>query len=79
VLRELREAVNGFRPQRRCVARDCGLARLFHAGHPPIQRRDQFLELAREVTAAQRHAWTRRAPASRRDAFQISPQPPHRQ
>ena len=76
---ELRQAVDRFRPQRRGVPRDCGLACLFDARHPPIEGRDQFLERTREVIGAHRHVWTRLAPASRREAFQISPQPPHRQ
>jgi hypothetical protein len=76
---DLRQTFDGFGPQRRCVAGDCGLARLFDARHPPIQGRDQFLELTRELTSAHRHVWTRLTAASRREAFQISPHPPHRQ
>jgi hypothetical protein len=45
----------------------------------PVQSRDQFLELTRELTRAHRHLWTPLGRASRRDAFQISPQLPHRQ
>lgn len=79
ITRELREAGHRLRPQRRRVPRDRDLARPFDVRHPAIQGGDQFLELARELARAHRHGWSRLAPVSRREAFQISPHPPHRQ
>jgi hypothetical protein len=76
---KLGEPADGFRPQRRCVPRDGGFTRPFDARQPAIQSGDEFLELARERARAHRHGWIRLAPVSRREAFQISPQPPHRQ
>lgn len=52
---ELGQAVEGFRPQRRCVPRNVGLARVLDARHSPVQRVDQFLELSHEITRAHRH------------------------
>ena len=47
--------------------------------HSPIQRHDEFLELTGEVTCAHRHGRPWFGLTSRREAFQISPQPPQRQ
>lgn len=76
---ELGQSVDGFRPECRGITRDCSLTRLFDARHAPVQRRNEFLELAGEVRHAHRHPWPRLNRASRREAFQTSPQPPHRQ
>lgn len=77
--REFRQAPGRFRPQRRRIARDDGLARLLAARDAPIQRRDQLFELANEFRCVYRHRWSRLGVLPRRAAFQISPQPPQRQ
>jgi hypothetical protein len=78
---ELRQAIGGLARSAAASRAIAGspAARLFDARHPPIQGRDQFLELTRELTSAHRPGRTRLAAAYRREAFQISPQPPHRQ
>jgi hypothetical protein len=76
---ELRQAIEGFRPQGRCISRDCHLACLFDARHSPVQCRDQFLELTHEFMGVHHHLRPPRGPTSRRPAFQTSPQAPQRQ
>ena len=78
IANEISQPLNGFRAQRRGITRDGRLADLFDARHSPVQRSDQFRELAGEII------WSshQRLPiglASRREAFQISPQLPQRQ
>jgi hypothetical protein len=79
IVGEFRQAPDGGRAQLRRIPRDCGFARLFDTWHTSVEGRDQFLELSRKLTHAHRHLCIRLAAASRRDAFQISPHPPHRQ
>jgi hypothetical protein len=76
---ELRQPVDRPRPQRRRLACDRGLARLFDARHSPIEGRDQFLEFPRELTRVHRHRCTPDTRARRRAAFHTSPQSPQRQ
>jgi hypothetical protein len=50
-----------------------------HRVDSPVQRRDQLLELACELAHVHRHRRPPLGPVLRREAFQISPQPSHRQ
>jgi hypothetical protein len=76
---DLSQAGDGMRPQHGRVAGDAGLARLLDPRHPPVERRDQLLEIAGDVLDTYRHAVSRLGPASRLEAFQISPHALHRQ
>jgi hypothetical protein len=76
---ELRQAFDGFRSQRRRVTYDSGFACPVEARHPPVDCRDQLLEVTRKLARAYRHERNPVGRASRRETFQISPQPPQRQ
>jgi hypothetical protein len=76
---DFRQAINGYRPQRRRFTRNGGLTRPFGARHPPVDCRDEFLEPEHELARAYRHWWTPVGLALRRETFQISPQLPQRQ
>jgi hypothetical protein len=77
---ELQQAVDGSRPEHRCVASNCRFSRLFDTWQSPVQGCDQFLDLTREFARAHRHVCTRfGAGCRRRAAFHTSPQPAHRQ
>ena len=76
---ELRQSLDSLRSQRRGIAGDGRFARLFNARHSPVQRSDQFRELAGEIIWSSHHVCLRLGLVSRREAFQISPQLPQRQ
>ena len=76
---DLRQPINGLRAECGGIAGNVGFARLFNAGHSPVQGRDQFLELTREHRRDHGHREGPRDGFPRREAFQISPHPLHRQ
>jgi len=76
---ELRQSLDRLRSQSRGIAGDGRFARLFNARHSPVQRSDQFRELTSEIIWTRHHVRRWLDLASRREAFQISPQLPHRQ
>jgi hypothetical protein len=73
-VRELRQAFDRFRSQRRRFTHNSGFACPVEARHPPIDCRDQLFEIAHELARAHRHERTPIVPASRRETFRISPQ-----
>ena len=76
---EFRQACDSSCAQFCRVARNRRFARAFDAGHAAVDRRNQLLELVRELTHFHRHPLPRLGADSRRAAFQTSPQPSHRQ
>ena len=76
---KLRQPADGSGAQRRGVAGDGGFSGVCGAWQAPIQRGDQFLEFPGEIHSAYRHDWRPLGVASRREAFQTSPQAAHRQ
>jgi hypothetical protein len=52
---------------------------VFDAWYSSVQCRDQLLQITREIKCAHGHLRAPLGSAPRREAFQISPQPPHRQ
>jgi hypothetical protein len=77
--RELGKAMDGFLSERRRLPRDRGLARLFDARHPPVQRRNELAELAHELIARHLHEFAPARLEFRLETFQTSPQLPQRQ
>jgi hypothetical protein len=71
--------LDSFLAERRRISSDAYLARLFDAGHSPVEGCDQLVELTREIVRGYRHGFTPARRAARRVTFQISPQFPHRQ
>jgi hypothetical protein len=71
--------LDSFLAERRRISSDAGLARLFDAGHSPVEGCDQLVELTREILRGYCHGFTPARRAARRATFEISPQFPHRQ
>ena len=76
---ELGEAGHGLFPKGGGIAGNRRLARLLDAGQPPIERVNQFPELAHELGLTYRHELAPLRELSRRDMFHTSPHAAHRQ
>lgn len=57
-MEELGEPIHGPLPKGRGVSSDRCFARPLRARHSPIQRRDEFVKLARDVVVLYRHRVT---------------------
>jgi hypothetical protein len=73
LLIELPEPLDGFFAEHRGISSDGDLARPFDAGHPPIQRCDQLVELTGELARVYRHGLTPERRTPRRETFHTSP------
>ena len=70
---EFPEPSDSFVAERRGITSDSRLARVFDARHPPIQRRNELVELPCELVRVYRHGYTPERRTPRRDTFQTSP------
>src|SRR5687768_6560759 len=68
---EFFQTADGFLAQPRRLASDVGLTQLFDTGEAAVERRDQLVELTREIVRAHRHRGPPLRRLSRREAFQI--------
>lgn len=76
---QLLQPFDCFGSQGSSVARDADFAGLCNGWKTPIEGRDQLLEVTGELRHVHRHDCAAVLAELRRDAFQISPHPPHRQ
>ena len=79
LIRKLRQPLHRFRSQRRRIPGDRGFSGLLDARQASVDRGDQFVKCSHDFMASYRHEFIPRRTSLRRDAFQISPQLPHRQ
>jgi hypothetical protein len=79
LIRKLRQPLHCFRPQHRRIPGDRGFSGMLDARQASVDRGDQLVECSHEFRASYRHEFTLRGTSWRRDAFQTSPQLPHRQ
>ena len=79
LIRKLRQPLHGFRPQHRRIPGDRGFSGMLEARQASVDRRDQLVECPHDFRASYRHQFPLLRTSWRREAFQISPQLPHRQ
>ena len=70
---ELGDALQRAISQRSRLARDLGFAHALDVRHPPIERGNQFLEMANGCRAPYRHRFAPECFDRDRETFQISP------